>query len=313
MSTVLLLGATGSIGRATAAELVARGHRVLCPVRGAPVLPAGAVTLSADPGRPGAVAAAIAGTRIDTVVSCLASRSGAPDEAWAIDHRATVEVARAGVAAGAGHVLLLSAICVQYPRLAFQHAKLRAEADLARLGVPLSVVRPTAFFKSLSGQLGRVQAGKPYLVFGDGRLTACKPIGDADLAAYIADRVADRAPGLFPIGGPGPALTPRDMGAALFAATGRPERVRRVPPGMLRGIAAGLGLAGRVSSRARGAAEMARIGHYYATQSMLVLDPATGRYDAATTPEYGRETFADHIARRLSGEIGDARGAHAVF
>jgi divinyl chlorophyllide a 8-vinyl-reductase len=32
---------------------------------------------------------------------------------------------------------------------------------------------------------------------------------------------------------------------------------------------------------------MARIGRYYATESMLVFDPATGRYAAAATPLTG--------------------------
>ena len=34
-------------------------------------------------------------------------------------------------------------------------------------------------------------------------------------------------------------------------------------------------------------AELARIGGYYTTESMLVLDPNTGRYDAAATPSSG--------------------------
>ena len=33
----------------------------------------------------------------------------------------------------------------------------------------------------------RVKAGKPFLVFGDGESTACKPIGEADLAGYLCD------------------------------------------------------------------------------------------------------------------------------
>ena len=46
---------------------------------------------------------------------------------------------------------------------------------------------------------------------------------------------------------------------------------------------------------------------------MLVLDPATGRYDADATPETGTDTLADHYARLLRGEAADDRGAHAVF
>ncbi len=78
------------------------------------------------------------------------------------------------------HFVLLSAICAQKPVLAFQKAKLAFEAHLLEQGLTYSIVRPTAFFKSLSGQVARVKQGGPFLVFGDGRLTACKPISDAD-------------------------------------------------------------------------------------------------------------------------------------
>jgi hypothetical protein len=69
---------------------------------------------------------------------------------------------RIAKAAGVSQFVLLSAICVQRPLLAFQKAKLAFESELAASGLTYSIVRPTAFFKSLSGQVARVQAGKPF-------------------------------------------------------------------------------------------------------------------------------------------------------
>ena len=48
-----------------------------------------------------------------------------------------------------------------------------------------------------------MKGGKPYVMFGDGRLAACKPISEADLAAFIADCVQgeDRVNQMLPIGG----------------------------------------------------------------------------------------------------------------
>ncbi len=48
-----------------------------------------------------------------------------------------------------------------------------------------------------------MKGGKPYVMFGDGRLAACKPISEADLAAFIADCVQgeDRVNEMLPIGG----------------------------------------------------------------------------------------------------------------
>ena len=302
---VLLLGATGTIGRAVRAELQARGQAVVCLGRG----PDGAL-----PKAPELERLMVAG-RIEAVLSCMASRTGAPRDAWAVDHDAHLAVLRAAQAAGVGQFVLLSAICVQKPMLAFQQAKLAFEAALIASGLRYSIVRPTAYFKSLSGQIARVQAGKPYLVFGDGRATSCKPISDGDLAAYLVDCLerAERWNRVLPIGGPGPALTPREMCEELFRLTGRRPRFRSVSPRLLDLVVAGLALGGRVSPRLADKAELARIGRYYATESMLVWDARAGRYDAAATPETGRDRLFDHYAAVLRGEVSVERGDHAVF
>lgn len=318
MASVLLLGATGTIGRATLRALRRRGHRVTCFVRPASVaaVEAGVTVRTGDVlDAASVVRDAFGGARYDAVVSCLASRTGSPADAWAVDHRAHLHVLEAARAAGVGRFVLLSAICVQKPRLAFQHAKLAFEAALMGSGLAWSIVRPTAFFKSLSGQVERVRQGKPFLVFGDGTLTTCKPIGDDDLGEYLAGclDLPEREGRILPIGGPGPAQTPREQGERLFALAGRPPRFREVPVALLDVVAGALGALGAVVPPLRDKAELARIGRYYATESMLVWDEARGRYDADATPVFGTETLADHQARLLRGERRDDRGDHAVF
>ena len=325
---IFLLGATGTIGRATAQALLRRGHEVVCLVR--PRAGVGGALSSADSARllDGASvrvgdvgdAASLArdgfrGERFDALVSCLASRTGAPADAWAIDHRAHVLALDAARQAGVTQVVLLSAICVQKPVLAFQQAKLAFEQVLVDSGLAYSIVRPTAFFKSLSGQVERVRRGRPFLVFGDGTLTACKPISDDDLAAYLADCLddAERADRILPIGGPGDAITPRQQGERLFALLDRPAQFRQVPVALLDAIVATLGMAGHVVPALAKKAELARIGRYYATESMLALDAASGRYSAAATPSTGSETLFDYYARLVAGEAGPERGDHAVF
>ncbi|MGF1660125.1 MAG: NAD(P)H-binding protein [Rubrimonas sp.] len=319
---VMALGASGTIGRATVSALLDRGHEVVCFLRPAASgdprrgLPERAVLRFGDATDPAALSrTGFRGERFDAVVSCMASRAGAPADAWAVERDAQLRALEAAQAAGADQFVLLSAICVQKPLLEFQKAKLAFEEALIASGMAYSIVRPTAFFKSLSGQVARVKAGKPYLVFGDGRLTACKPIGDGDLAAFLADclDLPERRNRILPIGGPGPALTPRDQGEALFKLLGREARFRQVPVALLDAIIGGLTLAGRVSSRLRDKAEFARIGRYYATESMLVLNPETGRYDSDATPETGTETLFAYQARLLRGEAALDRGAHAVF
>jgi len=204
------------------------------------------------------------GEAFDAVVSCMASRTGASRDAWAVDHRMHVDALAAARNAGVRHFVLLSAICVQKPLLAFQHAKLAFEAALIRSGLAYSIVRPTALFKSLSGQVERVKRGKPFLMFGDGALTACKPIGDADLADYLADCLEDDRlwNRVLPIGGPGEAITPRQQGEALFALLGRKPRFRRVPVALLDGVVGALGAAARLAPSLADKAELARIGRH---------------------------------------------------
>jgi divinyl chlorophyllide a 8-vinyl-reductase len=321
---ILLLGATGTIGRATAHALVEHGHKVVCIVRprdgsaGKPNarLPNEVEIRYGDVTDPASLAHdGFRGERFDVAVSCIASRTGAPADAWAIDHKANLDVLQLAKSAGISHFVLLSAICVQKPKLAFQHAKLAFENALIESGLTWSIVRPTAFFKSLSGQVERLRQGKPFLVFGDGELTACKPISDADLARYIAACIDDpgRQNRILPIGGPGEAVTPRQQGEHLFALLGKPPKFRHVPVALLDGIIWTTALLGRLSPALAAKAELARIGRYYATESMLLLDPVSGRYDAEATPSFGTETLFDFYDRLISGEVSVDRGDHAVF
>ena len=331
MARVFVLGATGTIGQATVRALLARGHQVVCFVR--PRAGVGSALGPQDMPRvlPGAVvrfgdvtnAASLerdgfGGEPFDVLLSCLASRTGAPRDAWAIDHQAHVQALALAQRSGVRHVVLLSAICVQKPLLAFQQAKLAFEKVLIESGLTYSIVRPTAFFKSLSGQVERVRQGKPFLLFGDGLLTACKPISDADLGDYLAGCVDDptRHHRVLPIGGPGPAITPREQGERLFALLGRPARFKRVPVGLMDTLIAVLGAAGRLVPALAAKAELARIGRYYATESMLVWDAAAGRYDENATPSWGRQTLWDHYAALVRGDTPHSdveRGDHAVF
>ncbi|MEY4266192.1 MAG: hypothetical protein RIS90_727 [Pseudomonadota bacterium] len=325
---VFVLGATGTIGRATVRTLLQRGHEVVCFVRpragvggalssddSAHLLAGATVRFGAvtDPGS--LVRDGFRGERFDVLVSCLASRTGAPKDAWAIDHQAHVHALEAARTAGVTQVVLLSAICVQKPLLAFQKAKLAFEKVLIESGLTYAIVRPTAFFKSLSGQIERVRRGKPFLVFGDGRLTACKPISDRDLGEYLADCLdqPDRHNRVLPIGGPGPAITPRQQGEQLFALLGRPPKFSQVPVALLDAIIALLGTLGRWIPALADKAELARIGRYYATESMLVLNPQSGRYDADATPSTGSQTLFDFYADLVSGKAAPERGDHAVF
>lgn len=311
---VALFGATGTAGAATARALVDAGHNVLAITR-TPSQIAHVPSAAIDLCDPIALRRALETHKTQAVVSCIASRTGAPADAWRVDHDANVTLLTAAEHAGANHFVLLSAICVQKPLLAFQQAKLAFEARLTGSSLTHSIVRPTAFFKSVSGQFDRLKLGKPYLMFGDGTLTRCKPISDGDLGRFIASCLTDpdKHGAILPIGGPGPALSPRDMGAALFSALDITPSYRSVSPKLINAIANGLALGGALIPPLKTKAALARIGHYYATESMLVWDARKQSYDAQATPEFGTETLSDFYAQLARGEACLDRGDHAVF
>ncbi len=321
LKKVLVAGATGYIGRAVVQELVAQGYEVVALVRRLSADPvvqdhlAGAELRVSDVCDTASLRRGLRGEHFDVVVSCIASRSGATDDARAVDRDANLNLLEKARACDA-HFILLSAICVQKPELAFQRYKREFEEILAESGLRYSIVRPTAFFKSLAGQVERVKSGKPFLVFGNGELTACKPISEADLARFIAECMTDpdKHNRVLPVGGPGPALTPRQQGEMLFGLLDRRPRFRKVPVGLFDRIVGLLGGLGRVIPGLRDKAEFARIGRYYATESMLVWDEVTARYNADATPEYGSDTLESFYRRVLAqGMAGQELGEAAVF
>lgn len=325
---VLLLGASGTIGKATARALIGRGYEVVCLIRPRKESQLENVEPSLQTYLEGAEIRwcdvvdtlqlrrdGFANDCFNAVVSCMASRTGTPKDAWLVDYQANLNALQLAKESGVKHFVMLSAICVQKPLLAFQHAKLAFENALINSGLSYSIVRPTAFFKSLSGQLQRVKAGKPYLIFGDGKQTACKPISDDDLADYLAGCLenTNRHNRILPIGGPGPAITPIEQGEYLFKLLKKTPRFKSVPLGLLVGIASVLGLFGKVIPVLADKAELAKIGRYYASESMLVWDVNAQRYDADLTPSHGTQTLFEAYDEWVKGETMPERGDHAVF
>lgn len=326
---VLVVGATGYIGKYVVKELVKRGFNVVALARERSGVGgkqteedvrrelAGADVRFGDVMSQDSLSRVAFKDHVDVVVSCLASRTGGIKDSWDIDYQATLNSMEAGRKQGASHFVLLSAICVQKPLLEFQRAKLAFEEKLQSAGdITYSIVRPTAFFKSLAGQVELVKDGKPYVMFGDGTLAACKPISEADLASFIADCVTekDKVNQMLPIGGPGKALTARDQAQLLFDAANVKPFLFPVPVSLMDGIIGFLDLLAKVFPQLKDGAEFGKIGKYYAVESMLLWDPVEQRYLAEETPSYGKDTLEDFFKKAVKeGLQGQDLGDAAVF
>uniref|UniRef100_A0A2P2QMR3 Divinyl chlorophyllide a 8-vinyl-reductase, chloroplastic n=1 Tax=Rhizophora mucronata TaxID=61149 RepID=A0A2P2QMR3_RHIMU len=332
---ILVVGSTGYIGKFVVKELVNRGFNVVAMARERSGIRGrnskeetlnqlqGVSVLFSDVTNLDTLQKSLdsLGVGIDVIVSCLASRTGGVKDSWKIDYEATKNSLVAGRNYGAKHFVLLSAICVQKPLLEFQRAKLRLEAELMKEAeqdseFTYSIVRPTAFFKSLGGQVELVKDGKPYIMFGDGKLCACKPISEQDLASFIADCVLgkDKINKVLPIGGPGKALTPLDQGEMLFRLLGREPKFLKVPIEIMDFVIGVLDFLANIFPSMQDAAEFGKIGRYYAAESMLLMDPETREYSPEKTPSYGKDTLEEFFERVLQeGMSGQELGEQSIF
>lgn len=332
---IVVVGSTGYIGKFVVKELVARGFNVVAICREKSGIRGknskedtlaeleGANVCFSDVTNLETLQKSLENLEvpIDVVVSCLASRTGGVKDSWKIDYEATRHSLIAGKNRGASHFVLLSAICVQKPLLEFQRAKLRFESELMKeaennSGFTFSIVRPTAFFKSLGGQVELAKDGKPYVMFGDGKLCACKPISEPDLASFIADCVLneDKINQILPIGGPGKALTPLEQGEMLFRLLNKEPKFLKVPIGIMDFAIGILDFLVKIFPSLEDAVEFGKIGRYYAAESMLVLDPETGEYSAEKTPSYGKDELEGFFQKVITeGIAGQELGEQTFF
>ena len=225
---VVVAGATGYIGKNVVAESVRRGHTTIALVRDSDkakdTLVDGAQIVQVDVTDREAVLQrikeiAISNKGIDTIISCLASRTAGKKQVFSIDFQATLNCLDAGRASKARHFVLVSAFCVLNPQLELQKAKLKFEAALQeQQDMTWTIVRPTAFFKSISGQVNSVKKGSSFVAFGDGETSKFNPISEQDLAEFVVDSAEEDAKKnkIFHLGGPGGPFTLKKCGEMIF-------------------------------------------------------------------------------------------------
>ena len=252
----------------------------------------------------------------DIIISCIGSKTGKITDAWRVEFEANKNLLQFGLSNSIEQFILLSAICVQRPKLEFQFAKLAFEKVLINSKINHTIIRPTAFFKSLAGQVENVRNGKKFIYFDNGEHTSCKPISENDLAKFICQSIAVKAyfNQVLPIGGKGPAITPLQMGTMIFDILGKKPTFRSIPSKLFTVADKFLSPLAIVSNRVKNTQQFLRIASYYARESMLFYNYKTSTYDASLTPEYGEETLESHYKNLLFSEsIKDELGPHKLF
>ncbi len=307
--TVLLAGSSGTIGTFLINELAKRDYNIICPIRndkkndkilGDNLRNVLKVKVKKfDKIFVKKFFTDFSG--IDVIISCIGSRSGTLQEAIEVEYQANIYLLELAQLFKVKQFILLSAICVQKPRLFFQKYKLKFENALINSKIHYTIVRPTAYYKSLSGQIERVLNDKSFIVFDGGFNNKCKPISERDLSNFICQKILNNMAyrRIYMIGGPGPALTPRMQGALLFELTGKPQKFFSVPSSIFRIASILISLLSIFSKKAGDYSQFLKIAHFYATESMLSWDSKKRCYNENETPEFGEDSLREYYYSQL--------------
>jgi uncharacterized protein YbjT (DUF2867 family) len=221
MSTILVTGATGTLGMPTTALLGAAGHDVR-PLsrRSGPDLTTG--DLLTGEGIPEAIAG------VDTVVHLA---TGLNDVGQA---RAAIGAARA---ADVEHFILISIVGIEQIPLGYYKGKVEIEKALVESGIPHTILRATQFHQFVDA-IFRGQRFSPVIL---APAFSFQPISTEEVAARLAELVAAGPSGrVADIGGP-EQRTARDLATAWKRAKGSRRAIwsPRLPGRTIAAYAAG--------------------------------------------------------------------------
>jgi uncharacterized protein YbjT (DUF2867 family) len=237
---VLVIGATGVLGRTVVRRLIEQGHAVRAmtrtPQKAHDLAALGAEVVAGDLVDRGSLVAAC--TDVDRVLAAAHSLLGrgrhASEHVDAAGHRALIDTARA---AGVRRFVYTSALgaAPEHP-VDFFRTKHAIELYLSASGMPHVILRPTAFMEQHVHEFN----GKGLL--DKGRIQLIGPgtkrrnfVAAADVAQFaVLALTADPAPGpVLEIMGPGN-FSNNDVAALYARLSGKPLSVSHLPAGMAR-------------------------------------------------------------------------------
>jgi uncharacterized protein YbjT (DUF2867 family) len=225
VSTVLVTGGSGLLGRAVVAQLAAAGHDARILSRAA----------SGGPGPPERVVGDLAtGAGLEVAVDGVAAivhLASDPRHAHRVDVVGTRRLIEAAHRARAPHLVYVSIVGVDRIPWRYYGAKAVVEQDVAASGLPWTVLRATQFHEFALDLLGRLSR---LPVVAAPRKWRFQPIDVSEVAARLVAAVDDGPGGCLPdLGGPD-VLSVAELARRYLRAVGRRRPVVEVPvPGRL--------------------------------------------------------------------------------
>lgn len=223
---VLIVGATGYLGKQLVYAAKRAGHEVRALARDPSRLPADVdEVVVAEATNPDSLTGICDG--VDVVISALGitrQRDGLTYEAvdYAANRNVLNEALKAKVERFAYVHVLNARRMLHVPMV---KAKARFAAELRRAPIASTIINPSGFYSDLSEVLKMAQSGRVYL-FGNGH-TRVSPISGRDMAEVCISAI-DAPAGTIDVGGP-ETLTFNEVARLAFKVLNQPAKITHLP------------------------------------------------------------------------------------
>ncbi len=234
---LLVVGATGTLGRQIARRALDEGHEVRClvrsPKKAAFLREWGAELVVGDLCKPETLPPALEG--ISAVINAATARATDSLSIRQVDWQGSVNLIQAAKAANVERFIYLSILDAEkYPTVPLLEIKRCVELYLAESGLNYTILRPCGFLQGLIGQYAiPLLEGQSIWVMGTASPTAYMDTQDIAKFAIQALKVPETENKSFPVVG-SRAWGADELIQLCEKLAGRDARVTRVPIGVVR-------------------------------------------------------------------------------
>lgn len=236
---LLIVGATGTLGRQVARRAIDEGHKVRCLVRSqkkaAFLKEWGAELVWGDLCNPESLTVAMEG--ITAVIDAATSRATESLTIKQVDWDGQVALIQAAKSAGVERFIFFSILDAdKYPQVPLMEIKRCTEAFLADSGLNYTILRLAGFMQGLIGQYGiPILESQPVWVTGSSSPVAYMDTQDIAKFAIRSLSVPETKNKAFPVVGTRP-WTAEEIISLCERLSGKEAKITRMPINLLRAI-----------------------------------------------------------------------------
>ncbi|MEA5514387.1 SDR family oxidoreductase [Nodularia sp. UHCC 0506] len=237
--TLLIVGATGTLGRQVARRAIDEGHKVRClvrsPKRAAFLKEWGAELVRGDLCNPESLTQALSG--VTAVIDAATSRATDSLTIKQVDWDGQVALIQAAKAAGVERFIFFSILDAdKYPEVPLMEIKRCTEVFLAESGINYTILRLAGFMQGLIGQYGiPILENQPVWVTGNSSPVAYMDTQDIAKFAIRSLSVPETQNRAFPVVGTR-AWSAEEIIGLCERLSSKDARITRMPINLLRTI-----------------------------------------------------------------------------